>query len=451
MRSKLKSASLWTIFAFVSSQGLRLFSNLILTRLLLPEMFGLMAMVTVLRVGLYMCSEIGLKVNIIQHENGESPEVLNTAWTMQTIRGVLLWILMGFIALFLELYAGTGTISTNSIYGDERLPLILMVMGSVAFISGFESSHLWLAVRNMSLARLSTLELISQVTGLVVMVSWAWFYPSVWALVAGNIVSAVMKTVMSHYFFKGPRNRFYWRKDIVIEFLHFGKWLFLSALITFFALNGDRLILGGLITAEELGFYSIAFFLAISLKDLVEKLTFNVWYPLLSKTYRENKQHLSEVYYGVRQKLDVVLFSSVGMLYVVAPTVINILYDDRYQQAGAMLQILSITIIASSYRLGSSLLLSMGNPKAGTIAVAVRGLALVLLLPLGYEHYGINGALWSIAINPLFEVPVILWFFTRYKIISWYREVMFLPILGVGYVVGAWFLSLFDLGVEVIK
>ena len=226
MTNRLKEASLWTLFAFVSSQGLRLFSNLILTRFLLPELFGLMAIVTVFRVGLYMGSEIGLKVSIIRHDNGEDPEILNTAWTMQVIRGSFLWLLMILIAYVLAFDSGIGLISSNAIYADERLPLLLMVMGSVAFISGFESSSLWLAQRNMNLARLSILELLSQFVGLIVMIYWAWMYPSVWALVVGAIVSSVIKTLMSHVFLDGKKNYFCWNKKIVVEFLHSSHHLF---------------------------------------------------------------------------------------------------------------------------------------------------------------------------------------------------------------------------------
>ena len=197
-----------------------------------------------------------------------------------------------------------------------------------------------------------------------------------------------------------------------------------------------------MITAEQLGFYSIAFFLATSLKDLVEKLTFNVWFPLLSETYRENKENLSIVYYGIRQKLDIVIYFCVELLYVTAPLIIEILYDDRYIEAGWMLQLLAITILGSGFRLGSSLLLSMGNPQVGTIAVAVRAAALIFMLPLSYEYYGMYGAVLSIAVNPLFETPVILWFFARYKVISWYKEFMYLPLIGVGYFIGELLLAL---------
>jgi len=444
MKSKSARASLWTIAAFGSSQLLRLFSNLILTRLLLPEMFGLMAIVTVVRLGVYMCSEIGLSANIIRHEKGEDPIILNTAWTMQVIRGVILWLLISSIAWFLWYFSGSSILPSDSIYNDNRLPGLLIVTGTVAVITGFESTRVWLAQRNMMLGRLTFLDLITQFIGLLVMVWWAWEYENVWALVAGSIVSASLRTVLSHYVLAGNNNFFCWDKNIVIEFLHFGKWLFLSAVITFFALNGDRVILGGLITAEQLGFYAIAYFLATSLKDLVERLTSNVWYPLLSQVHRQEKEKIIMVYYSIRQKLDVVIYFSVGVLFVTAPIIIQSLYDDRYQESEWMLQVLAITIIGSSFRLGSTLLLAMGNPKVGTAAVAIRALALLVMIPWGFEHYGLQGAVWCIAINPLFEIPIILWFFSKYKIISWLKEIKFIPVLGIGYFVGTLFVSLFN-------
>jgi len=444
MVSKVSNATLWTFLAFFISQILRLFSNLILTRLLLPEMFGLMAIVTVVRVGVYMCTEIGLKINIIRHDEAEKSHVLNTAWTMQIVRGILLWILISIIAVCLILLNNYGVISPGTLYADSRLPYLLLVIGCVAFIVGFESPNSWLAQRNMQLGRLTILELLSQIVGLFVMVSGAWAYHSIWALVAGGVVSALLKTVLSHVVLIGRRSYFCWHKATVIEFLHFGKWLFFSAMITFFALNGDRVILGGLLTAEQLGFYAVAYFLATSLKDLVEKLIGNVWYPLLSKVQRDDKGLLVNVYYSLRRKLDIIIYLCVGFLYVTAPLIIGLLYDNRYQDSGWMLQILSITMLASGFRLGNVLLLAMGNPKVGALSVFIRACALIIMLPLAYENYGIVGAIWSIAINPLFEIPIILYFFIKYKIISWGKEFIFLPFVIVGFYMGEAFLYAFD-------
>jgi O-antigen/teichoic acid export membrane protein len=69
---------------------LRLASNLILTRLLFEEAFGLMALVGVFLQGLQSFSDIGLRPAVIQNPKGEEPEFLATAFTIQGVRGLLL-------------------------------------------------------------------------------------------------------------------------------------------------------------------------------------------------------------------------------------------------------------------------------------------------------------------------------------------------------------------------
>ena len=85
-------SSAWTIFGFVASQGIRFGSNLILTRLLFPEAFGMMALVTVAMVGLGNFSDIGTGPAIAYNRRGDDPDFLDTAWTLHVIRGVLLWL-----------------------------------------------------------------------------------------------------------------------------------------------------------------------------------------------------------------------------------------------------------------------------------------------------------------------------------------------------------------------
>ena len=54
----------WVAIGYAASQAIRLFSNLILTRILFPEAFGLMALITVFLVGLNMLSDIGVSPSI---------------------------------------------------------------------------------------------------------------------------------------------------------------------------------------------------------------------------------------------------------------------------------------------------------------------------------------------------------------------------------------------------
>ena len=91
LRQRILRAGTWTFVGYGVSQAIRLGGNLVMTRLLVPEMFGVMAIASIVLAMLMMLSDIGLTHNIVQSRRGEDPVFLNTAWAVQIIRGGLLW------------------------------------------------------------------------------------------------------------------------------------------------------------------------------------------------------------------------------------------------------------------------------------------------------------------------------------------------------------------------
>ncbi|MFQ3629446.1 MAG: oligosaccharide flippase family protein, partial [Cyanobacteriota bacterium] len=81
----------WVVLTYGISLALRIGSNLILTRLLNPEMFGKVSLVWVFLGALVLFSDLGVAPSIIQSKRGDDPDFLNTAWTIQVIRGFILW------------------------------------------------------------------------------------------------------------------------------------------------------------------------------------------------------------------------------------------------------------------------------------------------------------------------------------------------------------------------
>ena len=103
LRKRIIHGASWIMVGHISGQLLRLVSNLIMTRLLVPEMFGVMAIANVIMIGLAMMSDIGIRQHIIQSKHSDSENFLNTAWVVQIIRGIILW----FIALIIPTNAIT--------------------------------------------------------------------------------------------------------------------------------------------------------------------------------------------------------------------------------------------------------------------------------------------------------------------------------------------------------
>lgn len=426
----------WVIFGHLGSQALRLGSNLILTRLLVPEMFGVMAIVTVIMAGLAMFSDVGLLQNIVQSKRGEERAYLNTAWTIQIIRGFLIFIL-ALCASGILFYLGQSRfLPEGTVYSHEQLPLILAVVSITALISSFNSIQILVLNRKLMLGKVTLIELISQVAGIVVMLVWAWYQRDIWALVFGGIVSAVFKMVLSHRRDIGERCQLHWDKEAFNEIFHFGKWIFISSILGFLLSQGDRLILGFYISPEMLGIYSIAFFLAMALKGILKKVTSSVFYPMLSEVARERPEVLKETYYRIRTKVDFISMSAAGLLASTGHFIIDMLYDDRYTEAGWMLQILGLSTIFIGYGVAGVCLMAQGNAKSNMWLILIATLFLYISLPISYSYFGLPGAIVVIAINYLIDIPSTFYMLNKYHLLSLSKEFRMLPMLAVSYGLG---------------
>jgi O-antigen/teichoic acid export membrane protein len=180
--------AVWTIASYGLSQVLRLGSNLILTRLLVPEMFGLMSLVYVFITALHLFSDLGIGTSLIQNKRGEEPDFLNTAWTLQVCRGVILW----FCTLLL-------TAPIAHLYQQPQFLWLIPVVGLGTVISGFNSTSVFTLNRNMAFGQLAIFELSGQSIGIVVMIVWAWLSPTIWAILMGSFASQILELVWTHY------------------------------------------------------------------------------------------------------------------------------------------------------------------------------------------------------------------------------------------------------------
>jgi len=442
LKQRALNSGKWVIFGHLASQLLRLASNLVLTHLLVPEMFGVMAIVNVIIAGLGMFSDIGLLQNIVQSKRGEEPAYLNTAWIIQIIRGFVIFLIALFISSILYLLGKAEYLSSDNVYGTPELPLILAVVSITAIISSFNSIQLLLLNRKLMLGKLISINMASQIIALVFMLIWAWYERNVWALVFGGIVGALVKLTLSHTFDLGERARFYWDQGAALEIFHFGKWIFLSSILGFMLNQGDRLLLGLWLSPEVLGVYSIAFFLAMALKDVLKKIVSSVFYPMLSEVAREKPEELKNIYYKIRAKVDFIAMFAAGIMSSTGHVIISILYDDRYQEAGWMIEILSLSLIFIGYSMAGVCLMAKGKVKSNTWLILIAMTFLYISVPIAYHYYGLYGAILMISLNFIIDIPSTFYMLKKYELLDISKEFRMLPIFFISYVVGQYLTTL---------
>lgn len=364
-------------------QMLRLASNLILTRLLFPEAFGLMALIQTFMTGLQMFSDIGLRPSVIQNRRGEDPDFLNTAWTIQIGRGVVLW--LGACALAWPL-AG--------FYNEPQILWLLPVVGINALITGFTSTKTAVASRNIQLGRQTVLALIAQFVGLVVMITLAIIWPSVWSLVVGSLVSSLIGVATSHLYMPGTPNRLRWDPSAARDLMNFGRFIFLSTLAGFFINQGDKLVLGRLVSFADLGIYNIGFFMATFPAMLGSMVAERVLFPLYRQIRPSESSENHRKIRRARSFLAIGMIMMFGMLALAGDPLIGLLYDIRYAPAGPMLVILSLMQIPIALTIGySQFLLAEGNSRDFSRLVLISAVLNFAFLLAGFWQFGLFGVL----------------------------------------------------------
>lgn len=442
-RSRIASAGFWSIGGFGFCHALRLAGNLIMTRLLAPEMFGIMAVANVLMVGLAMFSDFGLNQNIIHSRRGDDLKFLNTIWIIQILRGLCLWLIGLIISFGLFWGAKNGWLADSSVYADPVLPFVLAVISFTALISGFNSTKLACLIRQLAQKQLAILEIFCQIVGLATMIVWARFDRSVWALMAGNFAGVFSKMVLSHIFLPGHSNRWQWDRAAFGEIFRFGKWIFLSSIIGFLLNNGDRLLLGGLVDSQMLGVYFIAYMLFNTLNLALSRIRTSIVFPALSEVARDRRHQLKDVYYKFRFWLDTFLLLMSGFFFITGGLIVQTLYDERYAAAGPMFQGLSLVLVSQRYALAHQCYLALGKPNIMTALIVFQSTALFLLIPIGFYFYGINGSVGGIVLSHYVTIPVSLYFKYKYTILDIKKELSVLYTFFVGMAVGGIILWIF--------
>ena len=418
LKRQALAGSVWTIGSAGVGNVLRLAGNLILTRLLFPEAFGMMVMVNVVMQGLHMFSDVGIGPSIIQHKRGDDPDFLNTAWTIQIFRGIGLFIAACALAYPLAMYRQ-----------QPMLMYLLPVTALTALISGFNSTAPGQLHRHMRIGPITLLELGYQAVNITVMIIIAFIWPTVWALVLGGLAASVAQLIATHTILSQGRNRLWWDREAVAYLVRFGRWIFISTAFTFLAGQGDKLILGGFLSDRDLGLYGIAFWLSMFAVEIIRKLTSKVLFPTYSRLADADPHQLHRRIRRVRITVLLAILPWLCVLAVWGGDIVRFLYDPRYHDAGWILRALAVGGIFEVVALTCSpVLLAVGDSFRHMVPIITRCIMLTVAMLVGYRLGGQSGLIVGVASASILNYPVVAWAVNKYR--AWTPGLDLLCLIG---------------------
>ena len=411
-KSSLKAlairGSMWTLAGHGGVLLIRMARSLIMTRLLFPEVYGLMTLVWAVLYGLQMFADTGIVATIIRDNRGDDPDFLNTAFTTNVIRGLLLWVVSCLIAYPMAAF-----------YHQPVLAQLLPATGLTALIHGFVSTAMYTRRRHMDFRRLAILDLSNETVTFAVLVVWAYFSRNVWAMVGGAVIGQIFLVLASHVYLPGIRNKFRWDRSALTTFMGFGKWIYFSSMVYFLSTQSDRFLLGRYLDMIHLGVYGTATVLSGAILTVVLKVNSDVLFPAYSRVVQEGTNRLRQVMLRTRLVIDVGMILPIAAIVILGSRIVGVLYDQRYQEAGWMLQVLSVRLLlVATLSNSESCLMALGHPKYSFWQNLFRAVAMFIAIPIGWSLAGIKGVIWAVTLS---EIPplVVMWFgMIRHRIFS---------------------------------
>lgn len=387
LKMRAINSGMWVTVGYGLQQVLRLGSNLILTRLLFPEAFGLMAIIQTVMMGLTMMSDIGIVPSIIHNERGQEPAFLNTAWTMQIMQGLVIFLVMLLSASYFAEF-----------YHEPILSQLLPIVGLSAVIAGFNSTKIALANRNLLMGKVTLIELVTYVISIIVTILLAWMYKSVWALIWGTLIGGLLKTLASHFYLPGENNKFAWEQPALKALLGFGSMIFLSSSLTFFAGEGNKLLVAKFLDVKMLAFYTLASTMSMIFWQAMLQLSGKILFPTYSEVLRDHPERMNSVL--TKARLAMIASGGLCALFFVffGDQFMWTIYDERYKETGVMLQILAMGslagIIVGSY---TGVFFAKGLIGTSTVTQGVQIVFQVIAIMVGYHFYGAKGVIVALA------------------------------------------------------
>jgi len=350
LREKVVKGIMWAATRNWGRQAINFVFFIILSRLLDPRAFGLVAMASLFTDFIELFLDFGMGDAIVQRAELQ-PEHLDTAfWTGLMIGTVML--LGGFVA----------SASIANYFKEPQLAAVVKWLSLGFLIGSFSITQIAILKRNLAFKSLAVRSIIATIGGGVVGVVMAYAGYGVWSLVGQTLATGLLGVIMLW----SVSN---WRPGLRFHPQHF-KELFTFGLnviginiLDFFNKRTDDFLIGSFLGATLLGYYTVAYKLLLVMLQLLTGITTAVAYPTFARL-QAKPEKMREAFYKATQYTSLLAFPAFLGMAVVAPEVTLLFFGEKWLASAAVMQILALIGILHAVSLfNPTVLKASGKPS----------------------------------------------------------------------------------------
>ena len=358
--------------------GISFISGIVLARLLTPEDYGCIGMLSIFMVVASSFVDGGFASALIQKKR-PTQEDYSTIFFFNLGMSLLMYAILFIAAPAIARF-----------YKMPLLSSVLRVQGLVLIIQAFSLIQSNQLRKQFKFRKIAIITLTASITSLVITIVMAYKGFGVWALVTMNLITAVIPAIV--YWLTGKwRPLLVFSKNSFKELFSFGFFMFLSNLINTFCNNIQGLLIGRFYNPATMGYYSKAKSTEELASTSISNVMGQVTYPLYSE-YQNDKAKLANVIKRITSTVAYITFPLMFLLILLAKPVFMLLYSERWMDSVPYFQLFCIAGIAICLQsINGQAIAAIGKSKVMFRWTLVkRGTGLILLV-LGMAVYGIYG------------------------------------------------------------
>lgn len=369
----------------------------VVARILSPEEFGVFAIALAVFVVVTSLAELGMASAVARSEQ-EPAEIAGTVSSISMLVSFTL-------ALAMAVFAGplASLLGMPDAAGPLRVMSICLALTGIFAVPGAQ------LVRDFRQDRILLGTLAGFVPANAVLIGLALLGEGAtafaWSRVVGQVVTGL---VFVHLLER--RYRPEWRRHLVGPLMRFGLPLAMANLINWTLLNADYLVLGRLLTPEQVGVYMIAFSVANWTTAVLGSVLNGVVLPAFGRVANDPGRLVESLVHATRLVALVALPIAVCSA-VLAPGLIHTLFGAPWDDAAPVLSVLAVYGVCFAFTLLHVNLLVAVGATAQLLAVQVAWIAaLVPAMIWGIEAGGLVGAAWAhVLVVLVVSLPGYLW------------------------------------------
>ncbi len=335
LKSKTISGVIWKFGERVSAQLVNFIVSIILARLLLPDDYGLIALVTVF---ITICNKIvvsGFATSLIQKKDADNLDFSTVFYFSICIAAILYAILFTTAPFIADFYSKESN--------PELFVQVIRVMGLNLFIIAVNSVQQAYVSRTMQFRKFFFSTIAGTVVSAIAGIALAYMGKGVWALVAQNMILSLVNGIVLWFMVKWrPQLKFSFKRLKVLY--SYGWKIFVASMIKILYTDLRSLVIGKVYTATDLAFYNKAQSFPQLIDTNVEGTIDSVLFPAISKKQNSIDEMRAMLRRAIKTTSFILMPLLAGLSAVAKPFII-ILLTDKWAESIPLMQILAFSFI----------------------------------------------------------------------------------------------------------